>query len=124
MYIPSIMAQPSPPMVIFSNSVSFDMFLFIDYYSASRRKRGQGGTHSNTGCAPLCDVGSRLHQCYGAGYRDILVMRRSQVPGGLGAWVVYPKQQPLASLELVCGLFLCQLMSSHQLYFPDSRGLW
>ncbi|KAJ7637185.1 Hydantoinase/oxoprolinase-domain-containing protein [Roridomyces roridus] len=34
------------------------------------------------------------------GYRDTLVMRRSQVPGGLGAWVVYRKPEPLASLEL------------------------
>ncbi|KAF7350406.1 hypothetical protein MVEN_01345400 [Mycena venus] len=44
--------------------------------------------------------GARVALIVTQGYRDILVLRRSQVPGGLGAWVVYPKQRPLASLEL------------------------
>ncbi|KAL8836293.1 MAG: hypothetical protein Q9170_002966 [Blastenia crenularia] len=34
------------------------------------------------------------------GYRDILQTRRSQVPGGLASWIVWPKPEPLAPLEL------------------------
>lgn len=34
------------------------------------------------------------------GYRDILQTRRSQVPGGLAGWIVWPKPEPLAPLEL------------------------
>lgn len=33
------------------------------------------------------------------GYRDILQIARSYVPGGLAAWIIWPKPQPLASLE-------------------------
>jgi len=33
------------------------------------------------------------------GYRDILQIARSFVPGGLAAWIVWPKPQPLAALE-------------------------
>ncbi|KAJ6631083.1 Hydantoinase/oxoprolinase-domain-containing protein [Mycena sp. CBHHK59/15] len=50
--------------------------------------------------ALLEGTGAKVALVVTEGYRDMLVMRRSQVPGGLGAWVVYPKQQPLASLEL------------------------
>ncbi|KAJ7695422.1 Hydantoinase/oxoprolinase-domain-containing protein [Mycena rosella] len=50
--------------------------------------------------ALLEGTGAKVALIVTEGYRDTLVMRRSQVPGGLGAWVVYPKQQPLASLEL------------------------
>ncbi|KAI0320578.1 Hydantoinase/oxoprolinase-domain-containing protein [Amylostereum chailletii] len=34
------------------------------------------------------------------GYKDILQVRRSQVPGGLAGWIVWPKPTPLASLEM------------------------
>ena len=34
------------------------------------------------------------------GYRDILQTRRSQVPGGLASWIIWPKPEPLAPLEL------------------------
>uniref|UniRef100_A0A0W0FFU6 PI-PLC Y-box domain-containing protein n=1 Tax=Moniliophthora roreri TaxID=221103 RepID=A0A0W0FFU6_MONRR len=34
------------------------------------------------------------------GYKDILQVRRSQVPGGLAGWIVWPKPKPLAPLEL------------------------
>ncbi|KAJ7755337.1 Hydantoinase/oxoprolinase-domain-containing protein [Mycena maculata] len=50
--------------------------------------------------ALLEGTGAKVALIVTEGYRDTLVMRRSQVPGGLGAWVIYPKQQPLASLEL------------------------
>ncbi|KAJ7770468.1 Hydantoinase/oxoprolinase-domain-containing protein [Mycena metata] len=50
--------------------------------------------------ALLEGTGAKVALIVTQGYRDILVLRRSQVPGGLGAWVVYPKQHPLASLEL------------------------
>jgi len=33
------------------------------------------------------------------GYRDIMQIARSFVPGGLAAWIVWPKPQPLAHLE-------------------------
>jgi N-methylhydantoinase A len=33
------------------------------------------------------------------GYRDILQIARSLVPGGLAAWIVWPKPQPMAPLE-------------------------
>jgi N-methylhydantoinase A len=33
------------------------------------------------------------------GYRDIMQIARSFVPGGLAAWIVWPKPQPLARLE-------------------------
>lgn len=45
--------------------------------------------------------GARVALFVTEGYHDILQMRRSQVPGGLGGWVIYPKPEPLASLELV-----------------------
>lgn len=34
------------------------------------------------------------------GYKDILQTRRSQVPGGLASWIMWPKPEPLAPLEL------------------------
>ena len=33
------------------------------------------------------------------GYRDVMQIARSFVPGGLAAWIVWPKPQPLARLE-------------------------
>ncbi|KAJ7487787.1 Hydantoinase/oxoprolinase-domain-containing protein [Mycena latifolia] len=50
--------------------------------------------------ALLEGTGAKVALIVTEGYRDTLVMRRSQVPGGLGAWVVYPKPEPIASLEL------------------------
>lgn len=34
------------------------------------------------------------------GYKDILQTRRSRVPGGLASWIIWPKPEPLAPLEL------------------------
>ncbi len=34
------------------------------------------------------------------GYRDVLQIARSYVPGGLGGWVIWNKTPPLAPLEL------------------------
>ena len=34
------------------------------------------------------------------GYKDILQTRRSQVPGNLASWIIWPKPEPLAPLEL------------------------
>lgn len=34
------------------------------------------------------------------GYKDILQTRRAQVPGGLASWIIWPKPEPLAPLEL------------------------
>lgn len=33
------------------------------------------------------------------GYRDIMQIARSFVPGGLAAWIIWPKPEPLAALE-------------------------
>ena len=33
------------------------------------------------------------------GYRDIMQIARSYVPGGLAAWIIWPKPTPLAALE-------------------------
>ena len=33
------------------------------------------------------------------GYRDVMQIARSFVPGGLAAWIIWPKPQPLAHLE-------------------------
>lgn len=35
-----------------------------------------------------------------AGYRQVLQVARSFVPGGLAGWIVWPKPEPLAALEL------------------------
>ncbi|CAK5272605.1 unnamed protein product [Mycena citricolor] len=50
--------------------------------------------------ALLEGTGARVALVTTEGFRDTLVLRRSQVPGGLGAWVVYPKQRPVVSLEM------------------------
>lgn len=34
------------------------------------------------------------------GYKDILQTRRSKVPGNLASWIIWPKPEPLAPLEL------------------------
>ena len=34
------------------------------------------------------------------GYKDVLQTRRSQVPGNLASWIIWPKPDPLAPLEL------------------------
>ncbi|KAL8940203.1 MAG: hypothetical protein Q9211_002390 [Gyalolechia sp. 1 TL-2023] len=44
--------------------------------------------------------GARVALVVTEGYRDILQTRRSQVPGGLASWIVWPKPEPLAPLEL------------------------
>ena len=33
------------------------------------------------------------------GYRQVLQIARSYVPGGLGGWVIYNKSEPLAPLS-------------------------
>ncbi|KAF7289919.1 hypothetical protein MIND_01366800 [Mycena indigotica] len=55
--------------------------------------------------ALLEGTGAKVALIVTEGFRDTLVIKRSQVPGGLGAWVVHPKQQPIVSLELVGSLF-------------------
>lgn len=49
--------------------------------------------------AVLEGKGARVGLITTEGYRDILQIARSFVPGGLAAWIVWPKPQPLASLE-------------------------
>ncbi|MGE0485979.1 MAG: hydantoinase/oxoprolinase family protein [Gammaproteobacteria bacterium] len=44
--------------------------------------------------------GARVGLVTTRGYRQILQIARSYVPGGLGAWVVYRKSPPMAPLEL------------------------
>lgn len=49
--------------------------------------------------AVLTRSGARVGFITSAGYRQMLHIGRSFVPGGLGGWVVYEKQRPLAPLK-------------------------
>ncbi|MEM1378464.1 MAG: hydantoinase/oxoprolinase family protein, partial [Pseudomonadota bacterium] len=49
--------------------------------------------------AVLQRKGARVGLITTEGYRDIMQIARSYVPGGLAAWIVWPKPQPLAALE-------------------------
>ncbi|RMJ22747.1 Hydantoinase/oxoprolinase region [Aspergillus sp. HF37] len=45
--------------------------------------------------------GARTALVVTAGHKDILALRRSQIPGGLGAWLYYTPPEPVVPLELV-----------------------
>jgi N-methylhydantoinase A len=47
----------------------------------------------------LTGSGARVGLVTTQGYRQLLQIARSFVPGGLGGWVVYQKSEPMASLE-------------------------
>lgn len=49
--------------------------------------------------AVLEGKGARVGLVVTQGYRQILQIARSYVPGGLAAWIVWPKPEPLAALE-------------------------
>lgn len=49
--------------------------------------------------AVLEGKGARVGLVTTEGYRDIMQIARSFVPGGLAGWIVWPKPQPLAALE-------------------------
>jgi N-methylhydantoinase A len=49
--------------------------------------------------AMLEGKGARVGLVTTKGFRDIMQIARSYVPGGLAAWIVWPKPQPLARLE-------------------------
>lgn len=49
--------------------------------------------------AMLEGKGGRVGLIVTEGYRQILQIARSYVPGGLAAWIVWPKPEPLAALE-------------------------
>jgi N-methylhydantoinase A len=48
----------------------------------------------------LTKNGARVGLVTTKGFRDVLQIARSYVPGGLGGWVIYNKPPPLAPLEL------------------------
>jgi len=48
----------------------------------------------------LTSSGARVGLVTTKGYRQVLQIARSYVPGGLGGWVIYNKSEPLAPLEL------------------------
>lgn len=58
-------------------------------------------THGTTVAtnAVLTGRGARVGLVTTRGYRQILQIARSYVPGGLGGWVVYNKSEPMAPLE-------------------------
>lgn len=58
-------------------------------------------THGTTVAtnAILTGNGAKVGLITTKGYRQILQIARSYVPGGLGGWVVYDKSEPLAPLE-------------------------
>ena len=49
--------------------------------------------------AVLEGKGARVGLIVTEGYRDIMQIARSYVPGGLAAWIIWPKPTPLAALE-------------------------
>jgi N-methylhydantoinase A len=49
--------------------------------------------------AVLEGKGARVGLVTTEGYRQILQVARSYVPGGLAGWIIWPKPQPLAALE-------------------------
>lgn len=49
--------------------------------------------------AVLEGKGARVGLVVTAGYRQILQIARSYVPGGLAGWIIWPKPEPLARLE-------------------------
>lgn len=49
--------------------------------------------------AVLEGKGARVGLIVSEGYRQIMQIARSFVPGGLAGWIVWPKPQPLAALE-------------------------
>ena len=50
--------------------------------------------------AILTGTGARVGLVTTQGYRQILQIARSFVPGGLGGWVIYQRAEPMAPLEL------------------------
>lgn len=50
--------------------------------------------------AILEQKGAKVALVVTEGFKDILQTRRSQVPGGLASWIIWPKPEPLAPLEL------------------------
>ena len=48
----------------------------------------------------LTGTGARVGLVTTKGYRQVLQIARSFVPGGLGGWVIYNKSEPMAPLEL------------------------
>lgn len=50
--------------------------------------------------AILEQKGAKVALVVTEGYRDILQIRRSQVPGGLASWITWKKPEPLAPLEM------------------------
>ncbi len=58
-------------------------------------------THGTTVAtnAVLTGRGARVGLITTRGYRQVLQIARSYVPGGLGGWVVYDKSEPMAPLE-------------------------
>jgi len=49
--------------------------------------------------AVLENKGAKVGLITTEGYRDIMQIARSFVPGGLAAWIIWPKPEPLAALE-------------------------
>ena len=43
--------------------------------------------------------GARVGLVTTAGFRQVLQIARSFVPGGLAGWIIWPKPEPLAALE-------------------------
>ncbi|KAF8892688.1 Hydantoinase/oxoprolinase-domain-containing protein [Infundibulicybe gibba] len=65
---------------------------------AAVEKIKQGTTVATN--AILEGKGARVALLVTEGYREILQIRRSAVPGGLAGWIIWPKPTPIASLEM------------------------
>ena len=79
----------------------------------------------------LTKAGARVGLVTTKGFRDVLQIARSYVPGGLGGWVIYNKPPPLAPLELTIEAERAHRRRRHGAdparrggAAPRSRGLW
>lgn len=59
--------------------------------------------------AVLEGKGARSGLIVTAGHKDVLSVRRSQIPGGLGAWINFVPPEPI-SMFFLSFFFFCSLM--------------
>ena len=91
--VPSTPDDPSRAVVSGTNDICK-----IADISASQIEYFLHGTTVATN-AILEGKGARVGLIVTEGYRQVLQIARSLVPGGLAAWIIWPKPEPMAALE-------------------------
>ena len=66
---------------------------------SSRRDRPRHARHDRGHQRVLEGKGAKVGLVVTRGYRQVLQVARSFVPGGLAGWIIWPKPEPLAALE-------------------------